>query len=125
MRTVCLDNSKPLAREYVNGDIHQIVTVPDVSPSLYQMISTATVGSMPGNSPNYKYPDLGEDDDQAHDHPDYEKLNQLDIVEKESFVESWLEKPENYEKKEVISKEAAASKIDEQSKEDETAKVES
>lgn len=96
-REVCLDRYNPVARTYEDRNILEQVTVPDVSPSLYQMVSTATVGSMPGNSPAYQYPELGTDDE-AHDHPDYEKLNKEDIVLKEEYVEKWLEKAENYEK---------------------------
>lgn len=111
VKTVCLEPSEPCAREYNDRNIFEQVTVPDVSPSLYQMVTTATVGSMPGSSPAYQYPDLG-DDDQAHDHPDYMKLNDLDIVEKNEFVDKWLENPDLYEKVEVKPK------VDEQSEED-------
>jgi len=100
---ICLDHRKPCARTYEPLDIFEQVTVPDVAPSLYQMVTTATVGSMPGNSVLYQYPDLGDDDD-AHDHPDYEKLDKLDIVEKEAYAENFLNNPKNYEKKDVSDK---------------------
>lgn len=88
-----------------HGDIYEQVTEPDVSPSLYQMITTATAGSMPGNNQAYEYPELGTDE-QAHDHPDYEKLNKLDLVEKDIYVENWLQKEENYEIKKKEREEA-------------------
>lgn len=103
---VCLHPDNRLAKEYHHGDIYEQVVEPNLSPSLYQMVQTATVGSMPGSSPAYSYPDLEDDDDLAHEHPDYEKLNQLDIVEKEVYVNEWLSKPENYEK----AKETTSSK---------------
>lgn len=102
--TVCLDPRYPIAREYPHGDIHEQVTEPSITPSLYQMIQTSTVGSMQGNSA-YAYPDLGDDDDQVHDHPDYEKLDKLDPVEKSNFVDQWLENPDLYEKAKDVSTE--------------------
>jgi len=100
IQEVCLDPRKPCARQYEPLDIFEQVTVQDVAPSLYQMVMSGTVGSMPGNSQFYQYPDLGEDDE-AHDHPDYEKLDKLDIVEKEMYAEQWLKNPKNYEQKDV------------------------
>lgn len=95
VREVCLDPRNPCAREYQERDIFEQVTEPDVSMSLTQMVNTGTV---PSSGKNYVYPDLPDDEEAAHDAPDYEKLNSSDIVEKEQFVEQWLEKPENYEK---------------------------
>lgn len=95
---VCLDPYKPIAQTY-NWLPNEEVTELDVSPSLYQMITSATVGSMPGNSNAYKYPDIG-DDDEAHDHPDYSKLDSLDLAERDNYVNEFLNNPNNYEKKE-------------------------
>lgn len=96
---VCLNPRFPCARQYEHGNIFEQVTVPDVSPSLYKMVTTGMVGSITGNARNFSYPDLEEDEELAHDHPDYEKLNHLDNVEKEAFVEDWLHNPKNYEKR--------------------------
>lgn len=83
--------------EHPHGNIFEEVTEPDVSPSLLNMVTSATVGSMSVNSPKYQFPDLG-DDDSAHEHPDYEKLDKLDVVDKALYVENWLENPNLYEK---------------------------
>lgn len=99
IQEVCLDPRKPCARTYEPLDIFEQVTIQDVAPSLYQMVMSGSVGSMPGNSNLYQYPDLGESDDDYHDHPDYEKLDKLDIVEKEQYAEQFLNDPKNYEKK--------------------------
>lgn len=97
VRTYCIDPAEPLAREYNERDIYEQVTVPDIGPSLHHMVSTGDVGPMSSRSRNYTYPDLG-DDDNAHDHPDYEKLDHLDLVEKEEYVENFIKNPNNYEK---------------------------
>lgn len=110
---VCLDYRKPLAREY-NDRVNEQVTEPDTSLSLTQMVMTGTVRS---SNPNYIYPELPEDDEEAHDHPDYEKLDKQDIVEKEQFVENWLEKPENYEKSETPEGETSGTETPRVSKE--------
>lgn len=100
---VCLDSYVPIAKVYEERNTKEQVTIPDVSPSLYQMVMSGTVGSMPGNTNLYNYPDLGDDDDEAHEHPDYMKLDKMDIVEKEDFVENFTNNPNNYEKKEQSS----------------------
>lgn len=79
-------------------DIFEQVTVPDISPSLYNMVMSGTVGSMSGNNRGFSFPDLAEDDDEAHEAPDYEKLDKLDAVDKANYVENWLQNPNLYEK---------------------------
>lgn len=109
VRTVCLDPSKPLAHEFRHQFFDEQVTVPDCGPSLYQMVTSMTVGSMPGSNPAYAYPDLG-DDDEAHDHPDYEKLNHMDMVHKEEYADEFVNNPKNYEKEvEDVSAEVSTS----------------
>lgn len=105
-REVCLDPFEPIYTISNDRDQYEQVTLPDISPSLYQMVTTGTVGSMQGNTQLYQFPDLG-DDDEAHDHPDYMKLDKLDIVEKEQFINNFIENPNNYEKK-VVSEETPA-----------------
>lgn len=124
VQEVCLDPRKPCARTYEWPNKDEQVTIPDVAPSLYQMVMSGTVGSMPGNSTMYQYPDLGEDDD-AHDHPDYEKLDKIDQVEKEMFAENWLQNPKNYEQKDVSTKANPETKVEgEEASKTETAPVE-
>lgn len=110
IREVCLDPREPCARTYNDRDMTEQVTVPDLSMSLSQMVMTGNVGVMPGANPAYSDPDLG-DDDEAHEHPDYEKLNKMDIVDKENYVTEWETRPENYEKEEEPS-----SKVDAEEK---------
>jgi len=83
--TVCLDPENPIAREYNDRDIFEQVTTPDVSPSLTYMVRTGMVGEAMAGSSLYEYPELGTDDE-AHDHPDYQKLMSQDIVEQSEFV---------------------------------------
>lgn len=98
--------------EHPHGDIFEQITEPDVSPSLHQMVVTQTVAAMAVRSSAYSSPDYDadseEDDDLAHDDPDYMKLHGLDIVDKEAFVEEWLLDPKNREKVEQKDPSAAA-----------------
>lgn len=89
--------------EYSHGDPHEQVTVPDSSPSLVQMVMSGNAGALSVGSTKYSYPDLDDDDDENHDLPDYEKLNKLDVIEKEEFVDLFLKNPKNYVKKEEES----------------------
>jgi len=97
-REVCLDPYDPIAINKNDRNEKEVVTVIDESPSLYQMVMSGSVGSMPGNTNLYTYPDLG-DDEEAHEHPDYMRLDRLDILEKEEFVNNFNLNPNNYEKK--------------------------
>lgn len=98
---VCLDWHKPIARQYEDRDVFEEVTQPDLSPSLYSMVTTQTVGSMPGNSPNYVFQDIGDDDEEGHSHPDYGKLGTLDPIERENVVNSLVDNFEtNFNEKE-------------------------
>lgn len=112
---VCLDPRKPVGRiAYNDLNIFEQVTVPDVAPSLSAMVRSGVVPA--GSSTLYTSPDF-ETDDEAHDGPDYSKLNNLDLVEKEEFVQEWEKDPRNYEKKEESSEASAAEgKADESSK---------
>jgi len=103
-RTVNLDPLGPrLAHEYLHGEYEQ-VTIMDVQPSLHSMVTTGIVGNQMGNS-RYVYPDLG-DEDEAHEHPDYQRVNDMDNVEKQEFAEMWLKNPKFYEKKKESEPEA-------------------
>lgn len=96
LREVCLDHKKPCAITYPYGDPLEQVTVPDISMSLSQMVASNVVM---GGSSKYIDPNF-DDDEEAHDKPDYEKLQGLDLVDKENFVAQWELDPNNYEKKE-------------------------
>jgi len=93
--SVKLDWTKHVVESYERGDVKEIVTVPDVGLSIRQMIETGVAGSF---GKGFSFPDLDEDDEIAHDSPDFEKLNKLDPVEKQIFVDEWLKNPDNYEK---------------------------
>lgn len=95
---IVLDPALRNALQHEHGDIHEQVTVPDMSPSLYQIVMTGNVGSMPGNSSQYNFPDLG-DDDEAHEHPDYMKLHKEDIVIKEQFVNEFVTQNQRVDEK--------------------------
>ena len=90
------DTKKRLAKEYLHGEYEQ-VTVMDVAPSLASMVTTGIVGSLSGND-RYVYPDIGETDDEGHEHPDYQQVNKLDVFEKNQFAEEWIKNPKFYEK---------------------------
>lgn len=103
---VCIDPYQPIAREYNLPGYTDSITEPNLAPSLYQMITTATAGSMPGNSSAYYFPDMEEDD---HDFPDLGKIPTLDPVEREQLLKDFMTNPNNYEKKEeTISAEGDA-----------------
>lgn len=93
--TYALDSENRCAAvEYPNAHAKEQVTVPDYSPSLVQMVTTGTVGSMTGNSKKYFYEDLDDDDELAHDAPDYEKIQSYDIVEKKELISQFIENNE-------------------------------
>ena len=101
---IYLDPHNPIAREYNDRDIYEITVRPDYSTNLTQMVMTGTVGSLTvHHNGKYQYPELG-DDDEAHDHPDYEKLHNSDPVVKENYVEEFINNPNNYEKVEKVEK---------------------
>lgn len=76
---VTLSTSKPLASTYYHGDPFEQVTVPDVSPSLSQMVSTGLVGNF-----SNKY-EFGEHDDDDHDFPDMQKIANDDKAVRENY----------------------------------------
>nr|QJB18746.1 MAG: hypothetical protein [Microvirus sp.] len=100
--TVCLDPNEPIAKVYHDRDMFEQITIPDISPSLYQMVNNSSALGLTGNNSKYQYPELDDDDNEAHDSPDYEKIDKLDIVEKTQFVEEWKLNPKLYEKVETI-----------------------
>lgn len=89
-----LDKYKPLASTYAHGDETEQVTIPDMSPSLHQMVVTGVAGTTSGK---YSFVDVDEDD---HDAPDYEKLSKADPALKAEFMDSFINNPDNYEKRE-------------------------
>lgn len=94
-----LDKSKPLAQEYRHGDYpDEIVTVPDASPSLYQMVTTGMAGSV---SSRYEY---GEHNDDDHDLPDIEKLANGDKTVRDEFFDM-MNSDEKQEEKQDETKE--------------------
>lgn len=96
---ICLHPSKRSAKEYNDRDVNELVTEPDESPSLYQMVENATAANYMNKNNNYEFPDLEEEDELAHERPDYEKLNLMDDVHKAEFVEAFINDERNYEKK--------------------------
>lgn len=104
VREVTLDYRKPLARQYDHdhGDPLEIITEPNIGvPSLYQMVVTGTVSPYVRGTA-YSYPDLG-DDDEAHEHPDYSKVVDMDPVEQNEIVDRFTFIPEEYEEEENVS----------------------
>lgn len=92
-------------------DIFEQVTKPDFSPSLYSLVSSGVAGSQM-SSRLYTFPVVPEDDVAAHDMPDYQRLKDVDMVEREDFVDDFVNNPDNYEriesKKEEISSDAVS-----------------
>lgn len=91
VRTICLDPSEPLAREYPWERADEQVTVPDTSPSLTYMVTTGNVGSM-SSANRYTFthaPETETDDD--HDMPDYQRLKDVDLVEREEWSKELFE----------------------------------
>lgn len=103
---MCLNPRNPIARVYQDRNDQEQVTVQDFSPSIYDMVRTGNVGSMPGNSSSrYTFPDVPDDDDAAHGLPDYQRLKDADMVEREAFVDDFVANPDNYEKSGEVSQE--------------------
>lgn len=97
---VCLDRRNRLAREYQRENADEQVTMPDMSPSLTAIVMTGNVGSMPGNNNRYVYPDMPDDDNEAHEMPDFQALQSIDPVEKENLVNEFINDDNNYVKEE-------------------------
>lgn len=100
VREVCLDSRKRLATTYTWLDNEQ-VTVPDVAPSLMSIVMTGNVGSMPSNSSRYSYGPQIDDDEELHETPDFMKLKDADLVERQQFIDEFVE--QNQEKDEKDS----------------------
>lgn len=95
---VCLDPRKPLAIEYRHQNWFESVTVADSSTSLIDMVSTGTVGLNPPSVNVYRSPNFDfENDDEAHESEDYQKLNDADIVDKTEFLDRFANDPRNKE----------------------------
>lgn len=90
-------HSKPIAMEYQNGDIFELVTEPDVSPSLAHMVQTGNVIDA-GSGRFYQYDDLPDDEEEAHAMPDASLVPRMDVVIQDQIVEDLVTNPENYEK---------------------------
>lgn len=87
----------PIAMEYHHGNIYEVVTIPDVSPSLAQMVKTGNVIPA-GSSQFYEYDDLPDDDDQAHEMDDASIVARMDPAMKDAYVQEFVSNPDNYEK---------------------------
>lgn len=88
-----------LAYEYVERDIFEKVTVQDFSPSIYDMVKTGIAGIGNVNSGRYSFPNVPENDAEAHEMPDYQRITlNADIAEKEEFIEQFFQNEKNYEK---------------------------
>lgn len=106
---VTLNAYKPLARTYYIGDPHELVTEPDVSPSLRHMVET---GQVAGLSNRYQF---GENEDDDHHLPDLQRLSQADVIIKTNYI-NHLNKP----KDEESDADAEDTQIPEQGKNDES-----
>lgn len=94
----------PIAREYRPGDIYELVTEPDVSPSLAHMVQTGNVIDA-GSGRFYQYDDLPEDEEEAHAMPDASLVPRMDVVIQDQIVEDLITNPENYEKSTELKEE--------------------
>lgn len=77
-REVCLNPKERCAKEYHMGDIHQLLTEPNVMPSIESMVNTGIVGA--GSSHLYDYPEQFEDDDEMHEQLDMPHTMRQDRV---------------------------------------------
>lgn len=82
-------------------NIFEQVTKPDFSASLYSLVSSGVAGSQM-SSRLYQFPIVPDDDLLAHEMPDYQRLKDVDMVDREEFVEDFIQNPSNYEKVERI-----------------------
>lgn len=99
-REITLDPKQPLAREYPSLNNEQ-VTVPDFSISIQSMVLNGTAGQLAQNSQHsgkYNYPTITGDDETDHNTPDYGKIKDGDLTERDEFVNEFLTNPDNYEK---------------------------
>lgn len=87
--------------EFNSRDRFEQVTKPDFSASLYSLVSSGVAGSQM-SSRGYIFPEVPQDDLVAHEMPDYQRLKDVDMVDREEFVEDFIQNPSNYEKVERI-----------------------
>lgn len=108
-RGICLDPRKPLAREYNDRDIFEKTVQIDFSPSIYDMVKTGVAGISNVNSGRYTFPPTPDDDNEAHEMPDYQRLRDIDIAEKEQVIDEFLNDENNYVKPEPSTETSAVS----------------
>lgn len=103
-------NTRPIAMEYHHGNIYELVTIPDVSPSLAQMVKTGNVIPA-GSSQFYEYDDLPDDDDAAHEMDDASLIARQDAAVKDLYVTDFVNNPDNYEKPEKTDVEKGSPEV--------------